>query len=77
LRLIGAMVAIARSVTPDMIAATMPGAVTTTPMAGAVVIAATLAMAVMVAIAGVAAITGVAAMVPTAGPAVDGLGTSK
>ena len=46
------MVAIARSVTPDMIAATMPGAVTTTPMAGAVVIAATLAMAVMVAAAG-------------------------
>ena len=62
------MVAIAHSVTPDMIVATTAGAVTTTPMAGAVVI---------MAIAGVAAITGVAAMVPTAGPAVDGLGTSK
>jgi hypothetical protein len=71
LRLIGAMVAIARRVTPDMIAATTADAVTTIPMAGAVVIAATLAMAVMV------AITGAAAMVPMAGPAVDGLGTSK
>jgi len=75
--LIGAMVAIARSVIPDMIAATRAGAVTTTPMAGAVVIAATLAMAVMVAIADAAVTTGAAAMVPTGGPAVDGLNTPK
>ena len=71
------MVAIARSVTPDMIAATTAGAVTTTPMAGAVVIAVTLAIAVIVAIASAAFTTGAVAMVPMAGPAVDGLGTSK
>jgi hypothetical protein len=71
------MVAIERSVTPDMIAATTAAAVTTTPMAGAVVIGVTLAMAVMVAIAGAAFTTDAVAMVPMAGPAVDRLGTSK
>src|SRR5262245_18720798 len=71
------MVAIARSATPDMIAATTAGAVTTILMAAAVAIAVTLAMAVMVAIAGAAATTGAAGMVPMAGPTVDGLGTSK
>jgi len=69
---------IARRITRDILVTTMTvTAVAMAPTAGAVAIAATLAVAVMVAIAGVAAITGVAAMVPTAGPAVDGLGTSK
>jgi hypothetical protein len=71
------MVVIPRSVIRDTIAATMAGAVTTIPMAGAVVIAAILAMAVMVATTGAVVMPGAVAMVPMAGLAVDGLVSSK